>query len=101
MAAVKPIRAMTPDRLKIFSGTANPCLAQEICASLGLQLGDLMLETFSDGEVYLQYQENVRGADLFLIQPACRPVEHNLMELLHDRRRQARLSGPHHGSVTL
>jgi len=82
MAAVKPIRALTPDRLKIFTGTANPCLAEEICASLGLQLGDLMLETFSDGEVYLQYQENVRGADLFLIQPTCRPVDHNLMELL-------------------
>jgi ribose-phosphate pyrophosphokinase len=81
MAAAKPIRALTPDRLKIFSGTANPCLAQEICASLGLKLGDLMLETFSDGEVYLQYQENVRGADLFLIQPTCRPVDHNLMEL--------------------
>jgi ribose-phosphate pyrophosphokinase len=41
-----------------------------------------MLETFSDGEVYLQFQENVRGADLFLIQPTCRPVDHNLMELL-------------------
>ncbi len=40
-----------------------------------------MLETFSDGEVYLQFQENVRGADLFLIQPTCRPVDHNLMEL--------------------
>ena len=82
MAAVKPIRAMTPDRLKIFSGTANPCLAKEICASLDLELGDLLLETFSDGEVYLQFQENVRGADLFLIQPTCRPVDHNLMELL-------------------
>jgi ribose-phosphate pyrophosphokinase len=81
MAAVKPIRAMTPDRLKIFSGTANPCLAREICASLGLELGNLMLETFSDGEVYLQFQENVRGADLFLIQPTCRPVDHNLVEL--------------------
>jgi ribose-phosphate pyrophosphokinase len=81
MAAVKPIRALTPDRLKVFSGTANLCLAQEICASLGIQLGDLMLETFLDGEVYLQYQENVRGADLFLIQPTCRPVDHNLMEL--------------------
>jgi ribose-phosphate pyrophosphokinase len=81
MAAAKPIRAMTPDRLKIFSGTANPYLAREICASLGLELGNLMLETFSDGEVYLQYQENVRGADLFLIQPTCRPVDHNLMEL--------------------
>ena len=72
---------MTPDRLKIFSGTANPCLAEEICAALGLQLGNLMLETFSDCEVYLQFQENVRGADLFLIQPTCRPVDHNLMEL--------------------
>jgi ribose-phosphate pyrophosphokinase len=82
MAAVKPIRALTPDRLKIFTGTANPCLAREICAALDLQLGDLMLETFSDGEVYLQFQENVRGADLFLIQPTCRPVDHNLMELL-------------------
>jgi ribose-phosphate pyrophosphokinase len=81
MAAVKPIRALTPDRLKVFSGTANPCLAEEICASLGLALGDLMLETFSDGEVYLQFQENVRGADLFLIQPTCRPVDHNLVEL--------------------
>jgi len=72
---------MTPDRLKVFSGTANPCLAEEICASLGLGLGDLMLETFSDGEVYLQFQENVRGADVFLIQPTCRPVDHNLVEL--------------------
>jgi len=75
------MRARTPDRLKIFSGTANRCLAEEICASLGLKLGNLMLETFSDGEVYLQFQENVRGADLFLIQPTCRPVDHNLMEL--------------------
>jgi ribose-phosphate pyrophosphokinase len=82
MAAVKPIRALTPDRLKIFTGTANPCLAQEICASLGMEIGKLMMETFSDGEVYLQFQENVRGADLFLIQPTCRPVDHNLMELL-------------------
>ena len=81
MAAAKPVRALTPDRLKIFSGTANPCLAEEICASLGLKLGNLMLETFSDGEVYLQFQENVRGADVFLIQPTCRPVDHNLMEL--------------------
>ncbi len=82
MAAVKPIRALTPDRLKIFSGTANACLSREICAELGLELGKLMIETFADGEVYLQYQENVRGADVFLIQPTCRPVDHNLMELL-------------------
>lgn len=72
---------MTTDRLKIFSGTANLCLAHEICAELGMELGKLMIETFADGEVYLQFQENVRGADVFLIQPTCRPVDHNLMEL--------------------
>ncbi|HUO27970.1 MAG TPA: ribose-phosphate pyrophosphokinase [Bryobacteraceae bacterium] len=73
---------MTPDRLKIFTGTANARLAEDICSALGMQLGNLMMETFSDGEVYLQFQENVRGADVFLIQPTCRPVDHNLMELL-------------------
>ncbi len=81
MAAAKPTRAMTPDRLKIFCGTANPCLAQEICDELGIHVGKLLLETFSDGEVYLQFQENVRGADVFLIQPTCRPVDHSLIEL--------------------
>ena len=73
---------MIPDRLKIFTGSANPALSREICACLELELGRLMLEEFSDGEVYLQFQENVRGADVFLIQPTCRPVDHHLMELL-------------------
>ena len=82
MAAAKPVRAMTPDRLKIFSGSANPALAHEICRSLGMELGKLMIQTFSDGEVYLQFQENVRGADVFLIQPTCAPVDHHLMQLL-------------------
>ena len=82
MAAAKPVRAMTPDRLKIFSGNANPALAHEICRSLGMELGRLMIQTFSDGEVYLQFQENVRGADVFLIQPTCAPVDHHLMQLL-------------------
>jgi ribose-phosphate pyrophosphokinase len=82
MAAAKPIRAMTPDRLKIFTGNANPALAREICDSLGLEIGKLMINAFSDGEVYLQFQENVRGADVFLIQSTCTPVDHHLMELL-------------------
>ena len=47
-----------------------------------MELGKLMIQTFSDGEVYLQFQENVRGADVFLIQPTCAPVDHHLMELL-------------------
>jgi ribose-phosphate pyrophosphokinase len=73
---------MIPDRLKIFTGNANPALAREICESLNLELGRLKIETFSDGEVYLQFQENVRGADVFLIQSTCTPVDHHLMELL-------------------
>jgi len=73
---------MTLDRLRIFSGNANPDLASEICQSLEMDLGKLMIEEFSDGEVYMQFGENVRGADVFLIQPTCTPVDHHLMELL-------------------
>jgi len=76
------MRAMTLDRLRIFSGNANPDLASEICQSLDMDLGKLMIEEFSDGEVYMQFGENVRGADVFLIQPTCTPVDHHLMELL-------------------
>jgi len=73
---------MTFDRLKIFTGNANPALTEEICHALGLELGKLMIQTFADGEVYLQFRENVRGADVFLIQSTCTPVDHHLMELL-------------------
>jgi ribose-phosphate pyrophosphokinase len=82
MAAPKPLLAMTNDRLKIFTGNANPALAQEICQVLGLELGKAMVTHFSDGEIYLQIKENVRGADVFIIQPTCTPVDRNLMELL-------------------
>ncbi len=73
---------MTNDRLKIFTGNANPALAQEICQALGMELGRAMVRQFSDGEIYLQIKENVRGEDVFIIQPTCTPVERNLMELL-------------------
>jgi ribose-phosphate pyrophosphokinase len=82
MAAAKPVSAMTNDRLKIFTGNANPALAQEICQSLGMELGRAMVKQFSDGEIYLQIKENVRGKDVFIVQPTCTPVERNLMELL-------------------
>jgi ribose-phosphate pyrophosphokinase len=82
MAAAKPVSAMTNDRLKIFTGNANPALAQEICQSLGMELGRAMVKQFSDGEIYLQIKENVRGEDVFIVQPTCTPVERNLMELL-------------------
>ena len=73
---------MNPDRLKLFSGNANPSLAQEIAQALGMPMGEVMVRQFSDGEIYLQIKENVRGADVFIIQPTCTPVDRNLMELL-------------------
>lgn len=71
-----------PDDLKIFTGTAHRSLAEEICRSLGLPLGNSSMTRFSDGEVYFQILENVRGEDVFAIQPTCRPVDATLVELL-------------------
>jgi ribose-phosphate pyrophosphokinase len=68
--------------LKIFSGRAHPALAQEICAYLQMPLGALTLYNFSDGEDYCQIDENVRGADVFVVQPTCSPVNDHMMELL-------------------
>jgi ribose-phosphate pyrophosphokinase len=82
MAAPKPIRAMTHDRLKVFSGNANAALTQEICASLDIELAQASLKQFADGENYVQILENVRGADVFVVQPTCKPVDTSLMELL-------------------
>lgn len=79
---LKPRRAMTHDRLQIFTGNANPELAREIGQALGVGLGRAMIRQFADGEIYLQIQENVRGADVFIIQPTCTPVDRHLMELL-------------------
>ncbi|MEK7405522.1 MAG: ribose-phosphate pyrophosphokinase [Acidobacteriota bacterium] len=68
--------------IKIFTGTANPALAEEICVFLGRELGAASIKAFADGELYIQIQENVRGADAFVVQPTCKPVDRNLMELL-------------------
>ena len=73
---------MTHDRLKVFAGNANLTLADEICEELELDRSKAMVRHFSDGEIHLQLQENVRGADVFVIQPTCTPVDRNLMELL-------------------
>ena len=82
MAAAKPVRGMRFDQLKVFTGTANPVLAAKICGSLGIPLSAATVSTFSDGETHLQIEENVRGADVFVVQSTCTPVDHNLMELL-------------------
>ena len=82
MAAPKPVRAMNPERIKIFAGRAHPALAEEMCAFLGLEIGKLKIKQFSDGETNPQIQENVRGADCFIVQPTCSPVDRNVIELL-------------------
>jgi ribose-phosphate pyrophosphokinase len=78
----KPQRARVDDRFKIFCGTANEALCEDVCTFLGLTRGQALVTRFKDGEAYVQIQENVRGADVFAMQPTCRPVDMNLMELL-------------------
>jgi ribose-phosphate pyrophosphokinase len=70
------------ERFKIFTGTANPVLAEAICQHLSVPVGKAILGRFSDGEIYFQILENVRGADVFVVQPCCKPVDNNLLELL-------------------
>ncbi|KAF8407436.1 hypothetical protein HHK36_006569 [Tetracentron sinense] len=69
-------------RLRIFSGTANLALSQEIASYMGLELGKIKIKRFADGEIYVQLQESVRGCDVYLVQPTCPPANENLMELL-------------------
>jgi ribose-phosphate pyrophosphokinase len=85
-------RARVDEKFKIFSGTANEPLADEVCQFLGMQRGQAQVIRFADGEAYVQIQENVRGADVFVMQPTCRAahkdggrstsVDEHLMELL-------------------
>src|ERR1700746_1794218 len=83
-------RPRTDEKFKIFSGTANEPLADEVCHFLGMQRGQAQVTRFADGEAYVQIQENVRGSDVFVVQPTCRSVhgsrstsvDENLVELL-------------------
>jgi len=68
-------RPRTDDKFKIFSGTANEPLADEVCHFLGMQRGQAQVTRFADGECYVQVQENVRGADVFVMQPTCRATD--------------------------
>ena len=69
-------------RLKVLTGTAHPELARSICENLGVELGSATVETFPDGETFVQINENIRGRDVFIVQPTCPPANQNLMELL-------------------
>src|SRR5262244_3459992 len=72
----------TTGGIKIFSGNANPRLAEEICRQLGCDMGRAFTERFSDGEFNFQIDENVRGGDVFIVQPTCPPTDPHVMELL-------------------
>ena len=69
-------------RLMVFAGRSQPDLAQAIAEQLGLELGDIELETFTNDETYCRYKESIRGADIFLVQTGCTPVDRHLMELM-------------------
>ena len=68
--------------IKIFSGTSNLPLAQEICCYLNVPLGDALVTAFPDNESFVRFNENIRGTDVFLVQSASSPANHNVMELL-------------------
>ena len=70
------------DKLAIFSGNANLALAKDICENLNVKLQDALVGRFSEGEIRVKINENVRGKDVFIVQPTCPPVNNNLMELL-------------------
>ena len=73
---------VSPENLAIFTGNANPDLATEIVQMLGLPMGKALVGRFSDGEINVEIMENVRGRDVFIVQPTCAPSNDNLMELL-------------------
>src|SRR5919204_532314 len=71
-----------PKRLMVFAGRSHPGLAARIAEHLGVELGEIELHTFGNGETYCRYDESIRGADLFIVQTGCYPVDQNVMELL-------------------
>src|SRR5256714_13107940 len=73
--------ALQPE-MKVFSGSANRDLAQRICDYIGTPLGQAMISSFPDGETYVKIEENIRGRDVFIIQPTSPPTNQHLMELL-------------------
>ncbi len=74
--------ALVQPELKVFSGTANRDLAQKICEFIGVPLGAATISSFPDGETYIKIDENIRGRDVFIVQPTCPPTNQHLMELL-------------------
>src|SRR5690606_26433149 len=73
---------MSTPRLKVFTGNSNRPLAEEICQHIGVPLGEATVTSFPDGESFVKINENVRGHDVYIIQPTCTPTNQSLMELL-------------------
>ena len=69
-------------RLMLFSGRSNPALGEAIAERIGIELGEVLLKTFTNGEVYVRYEESIRGADMFIVQSCSSPTNDSLMELL-------------------
>ncbi len=84
LSAPQPTVATIADnnRLRLFSGSSNADLSQEVANYLGMRLGPMVRKRFADGELYIQIQESIRGCDVYLLQPTCHPVNDHLMELL-------------------
>ena len=70
------------DNIRLFTGNAHPSLAKEIAENLNMTLGDITVSTFCDGETLVKINENIRGDDVYIIQPTCFPVNHHILELL-------------------
>ena len=70
------------NNLMVFTGNANPVLADQIAKHIGVPLGDAKIGKFSDGEISVELNENVRGKDVFIIQPTCAPTNDSIMELV-------------------
>ena len=82
MIVGEPLMATGFGELKVFSGSAHPELAREIAAFLGIKVGQARLRRFPDSEVSFQIDENIRGTDVFVVQPTCSPVDQHIMEML-------------------
>ena len=78
----RPSNALVPDNLMVFAGNANPKLAHAVVQHLNMPLGRAAVSRFSDGEVMVEINENVRGKDVFVLQSTCAPTNDNLMELI-------------------
>ena len=71
-----------PEGIKLFTGNAHRELAKDVANYLSISVGDATVTNFSDDEIMVRINENVRGTDVFVLQPTCMPVNHNIMELL-------------------